>query len=74
MNNDNVTVFLTRSEALVFFEWLAALGETEEQRLADDAEQAVLWKIEGQLESAMPEVLAPNYQMLLKNAKRDIQG
>lgn len=73
MSEENLTVNLTRSEALVLFEWLAN-DETGQRKIPDKAENAVLLKIEAQLESKLVEIVKPNYQNLVDAAKLKIVG
>ncbi len=62
---------LSRAEALVLFDWLAS----REPRPADaPAEQQVLWRVEGELERRLAEVLAPNYKELVAAARHHVAG
>ncbi|MPZ57727.1 MAG: hypothetical protein GEU91_14765 [Rhizobiales bacterium] len=72
--SESVEVKLTSDEALVLFEWLAQLDSAVASLDANSAEQKVLWKIEAQLERTLVEPLAPNYELLLKEARRRILG
>ncbi|WP_437723352.1 hypothetical protein [Sorangium sp. So ce861] len=72
MQERMVTIELTKDEALVFFEWLVRLDESDGNATKDEAEQKVLWALEGRLEKALSEPLAPNYRELLAAAKRRI--
>lgn len=69
---ETVQVTFTRSEALVLFEWLASLDTRAEPLQIDAAEEQVLWRLEGQLESTLTEILSPDYQERLSAAKRDV--
>jgi hypothetical protein len=71
MSQQSIQVTLTRDEALVLFEWLASLDEKQTFHL-EEAEQKVVWRIEGQLESLLTEVLAPDYREQLRIAKRNV--
>jgi len=68
----SVQIELTNEEALVLFEWLTHT----EGRLpfVDPAEQTVLWRIEGQLESNLTEPLARDYASLLRTARASVNG
>lgn len=68
MSDKDVLIRLTNAQALVLFEWLASLDEVE----PIDATQIVLWKIEGQLESTLVELFAPNYGELLERARANV--
>ncbi|GMA16390.1 hypothetical protein GCM10025871_27210 [Deinococcus metallilatus] len=66
--DEGVTLHLTRSEALVLFEWLARNDGTEALAFEHEAEQKVIWTLEGQLEKAFREVLDPEYAVKLAQA------
>jgi hypothetical protein len=67
-----VTIELTGDEALVLFEWLAKLEETNP--VEGEAEKRVLWSIEAALERALVEPFDANYAELLEQARRRIVG
>jgi hypothetical protein len=69
-----VSLRLTRAEALVLFEWLAREDAAGNLPVEDPAEQQVLWRLEGQLESILPEPIAPNYREALEAARRQVRG
>src|ERR1700752_2292884 len=69
MVSADVQINLSRAEALVIFDLLARLDDTDSIKCEDPAERRVLWKIEGQLEKILTEPLAPNYQELLARAR-----
>lgn len=69
-----VSLRLTRAEALVLFEWLARVDDAGNLPVEDPAEQQVLWRLEGQLESILLEPLAPNYREALEAARRQVRG
>jgi len=75
MSSDNtqVTIVLDRSEALVLFEWIAANEQAKAHREPNNsAEGRVIWRIEGQLESLLPEVFMPGYALLVEAARMDV--
>lgn len=67
-----IQIQLTGDEALVLFEWLARTDST--RPIVDPAEQTVLWRIEGQLESILFEPIVPDYDSLLNAARARING
>ena len=71
---DKILVELTRSEAVVLFEFLARSGEKEGYSIADHAEQRVLWNLENSLESQLWEILDPKYDEILNAARSAIRG
>ena len=66
----DVSIVLSRNEALILFDWLASFETRGLQSACDDAEQSVLWKIEGRLESTLIDIFADNYHERLEQAKR----
>lgn len=72
MKDDRIILELTRAEAVVLFEWLAGLDAAQALPFNDEAEQKVLWLLEGRLEKALQEPLAPNYKELLEQAKLSV--
>lgn len=66
-----VILELSRAEALVLFEWLTS--HDGGLPIDDPSEQTVLWRIEGALESGLPEVLASDYQDQLAAARKVLQ-
>lgn len=73
MSNDQICVQLSKSEALVLFEWLARTDNEQSIPAKNEAEQKVLWILEGQLEKQLP-VFDENYTTLLEEAYSRIAG
>jgi hypothetical protein len=71
MNGHEVTLTLTKAEALVLFEWLARVDEAALE-FAHPAEQTVLWELEGQLEKTLVEPFSPEYDKLLAEARKQV--
>ena len=69
MSDDSITMTLSRQEALVLFDWLASLDDGNASSICDDAQQQVVWAVEGRLEKVLTEVLAPDYTNIISNAK-----
>jgi hypothetical protein len=67
MNNVSVIVNLSRDEALVLFDWLSS--DRERNIPPDGAEQKVLWRLEGQLESCLIEIVQADYHEKVTAAK-----
>ena len=74
MSEGAVLLTLSKAEALVLFEWLASLDESQMPPFAHPSEEKVLWKVEGQLESVLVEPFAPNYRELLTQARRAVES
>ena len=71
--SEKVSITLSRAEALVLFEFLSRFGEQQQLDIRDQAEQRVLWDILADLESALPEPLAHDYDQQLKRARESIR-
>jgi hypothetical protein len=69
MNGDDITLKLSRAEAIVLFEWLASI-ESHGPVFKHISQENVLARIEGQLESILVEPFAPNYKELVDEATR----
>ena len=67
-----VTVSLTKDQALVLFEFLARIDPDATSCDVQEAELLVLWRIEGQLEKTPVEPLVPNYSELLEQARKRV--
>jgi hypothetical protein len=73
MTGSEVLVRLSKAEALVLFEWLANLDSLNTSPFSHPSEEKVMWRIEGQLESILVELFAPNYKELLAQARIDVE-
>jgi ABC-type cobalt transport system substrate-binding protein len=71
--SEEVTVALTRKEALVLFEFLRRYDDEGEYAFADQAEQRVLWDLECALQPQLIEVFDPKYGELLRAAWAEIR-
>lgn len=70
---NNVTVVLSEEEALVLFEWLGVIDETE-ATVVDPAQQRVLWDLEAKLESLLPMVFDAHYAERVAAAKKAVHN
>lgn len=73
MADGEVSLHLTRAQALVFFEWLARLDSSDSLPCKDAAEEKVLWSLQGQLESTLVEPFAADYTTILAEARRRVR-
>jgi hypothetical protein len=69
-----VTLSLTRDQALVLFEWLSREDGRSGIPTEHQAEQKVLWEIEGQLERTLVEPLQPDYSAAIAAARERIMS
>jgi hypothetical protein len=69
-----INLLLTKDEALVLFEFLGRLNQTEHPEIFEDqAEEKTLWTLEGQLEKQLAEPFDPNYKNILNQARNRIR-
>lgn len=67
---NEISIELSRDQALVLFEWLVRTSAADKPAaFEDNAEQRVLWNLESTLESVLTEPLRDNYWELVKRAR-----
>jgi hypothetical protein len=66
--SEKVTLHLSKQEALVFYDYLRRCDDEGKYSFADQAEERVLWTVEGQLEKALSVIFDPRYGQLLEDA------
>ena len=75
-DQQNITLTITKDEALVLFEFLARFNENEPDRpdiFEDQAERRVLWNIECLLQEQLAEPFRLDYIDLLREARNKIR-
>lgn len=76
--DDEISIRLSRDQALVLFEWLARTSAADIPAVFEDqAEQRALWDLEASLESVLAEPLREEYRELVEAARerlRDAEG
>jgi hypothetical protein len=65
---------LTNDQALVLFEWLSRLDESNSVSYEHEADRQVLWSLQGQLEKSLIEPFQPDYKNLVDKARSRIVG
>lgn len=71
---DEISLGLSRDQALVLFEWLARTGAGEQPAVFEDqAEQRVLWDLEAALEKHLVEPFKSGYRELLEAARSRVR-
>ena len=73
LSPDRITIELTNKEALVLFEYLRRCDDQGSYSFADQAEERILWTLEGKLESQLVEIFSPDYAKLLKEARDEVR-
>ena len=66
MASDSVTLTLSKNEAIVLFEWLAAIDDAGTP-FRCPAEEIAVFRIQGQLESALTEPFLTSDRYLIPN-------
>ena len=67
---DEISIGLSREQALVLYDWLARKGAAvQPAAFEDQAEQRVLWDLESALESVLDEPLRADYRELIAAAR-----
>ena len=67
-----IQITLTRSQALVLFEWMSKLEDVGGIPVSFESEQRVLWRVEGQLEKQIDCLFDPNYAQLVDEARAEV--
>ena len=73
MGQDKVIIELAKDEALVLFEFLANRHNRNDLHFDDQAEQRVLWNIEGALEKSLAEPFRSDYLEILTAARNNVR-
>lgn len=74
---ENISITLSRDEAIVLLEWLARFNQERNPAFVDQAEERALYDLEALLERQIPETFRADYDVLLKAAReavRDSRG
>lgn len=69
----SLMIELSPDAALVFSDWLHRFNKSPSGAFMDPSEQKVLWDIECILESAIEDLLSPNYEKKLVAARARIR-
>ena len=73
MSEAKVIIELSKSEALVLFEFLSRFSQGERLDIEDQAEERVLWDVQCLLERVLVEPLQPDYEVLLRAAREEVR-
>lgn len=72
-DDKKITIELTHAEALVLFEWVTRTDTDGTLPLEHEAEELVLWSIQGQLENILAEPFDARYKDLVATARDRVQ-
>lgn len=71
---DEITINLGKDEALVLFDFLSRINDKGLKEIFEDqAEQKVLWTLEGHLEKQLVEPFKPEYKDIISEARNKIR-
>jgi hypothetical protein len=79
LDPEEVTLRLTKAEALVLFEWLHRNEDRDKSKSADyydivdPAERTALWNLSCDLESALAEPFKSDYDQLVEAARAELR-
>jgi len=73
MSQERISIELSKKEALVLFEYLRRCDDQDKYSFVDQAEERVLWTVEGALEKQLVEIFSPDYGKLLKEARDQVR-
>lgn len=71
--SNKITIQLTEQEALILFDYLRRCDDEGRYSFADQAEERVLWTLEGELEKALPVIFDPRYREHLEAARAQVR-
>jgi hypothetical protein len=69
---EQVHIKISEDEALVLFEFLERLGDTENLSFAHTAEYIALMKISAQIDKSITTMFKPDYLTLLESARQRV--
>ena len=69
----NISITLSREEAIVLLEWLARFNQERKPDFVDQAEERALYDLEALLEREIPETFRDDYDALLHAARKAVR-
>jgi hypothetical protein len=72
MDNNSVTIELSKDESLVLFEWLSKQSNADCPIEIDAVEQYALDRLLGRFEKKLAEPFNPNYIKILEDARKNL--
>lgn len=70
---DNISITLSKPEAMVLLEWLARFNQERNPAFVDQAEERALYDLEALLEKEIPETFRDDYGALLSAAREAVR-
>ena len=72
--NNKLNLELTKNEALVLFDFLNRINETERKGLFEDqSEERILWDLEALLEKQLSELFRTDYKEIIEKAREQVR-
>lgn len=72
--SEPVKIELDEDQALVLFDWLCRLNDSQAPVVTHEAEQRILWDMQSDLESVLVAPFEANYNELLAQARNRVAG
>lgn len=73
-DSETFALSLSKSEALVFFEFLSRFDSHETLSIVHPSEERVLWSLTAQMEKSLLEPFKADYVSLLETARSKVLG
>jgi len=73
MSNDEVSIKLTKDEAIVLFEFLSRYSDKDSLNIEHQAEERALWNLESVFEKELSEPFSKDYGKLLEAARERLR-
>lgn len=73
MSLDNISLTLTRDEALVLFEFVSRFSDTDKLSIVDQAEERALWNLTCVLEKVLSEPFGADYEEVVRRARERLR-
>lgn len=71
--DEEIKLLLTRSEAVVLYEFLTRFSENQVLQIHDQAEARVLWNLQCDLETSLTEPFDVDYTKIIEKARNDVR-
>jgi hypothetical protein len=72
MNEPNITLDLTRAEAIVLIEFLMRFREADRLVIEHEAEQQLLWDLCCVVEKQLPELFDPQWKAVVERSRAEV--
>ena len=73
MKSDDISLTLTRDEALVLFEFFSRFSDKDELSIIDQAEERALWNLTCVFEKVLAEPFGADYEEVIQQARERLR-